>query len=117
MSWTMLEAPHPRRRRRLNVRTMLTGVITGTPKERTREFAYTRGDFDKLRELIHAHAGIRLNETKWEMVFSRLVRRLRALHFTSFGSYVKVLEDKDHPEWEHFVNALTTNQTAFFREA
>jgi len=96
---------------------MLSGIATGTPKERAREFAYTRGDFDKVRGLIHAHAGIRLNDTKREMVYSRLARRLRALHLTSFRSYIKVLEDKDHPEWEHFVNALTTNQTAFFREA
>ena len=96
---------------------MLNGVMTGTPKERTREFAYTRGDFDKVRELIYAHAGIRLNDTKQEMVYSRLVRRLRPLHITSFDTYIKMLEDKDHPEWEHFVNALTTNQTAFFREA
>jgi len=95
---------------------MLNGVTTGA-KERIREFAYTRGDFDKVRKLIYAHAGIRLNDTKQEMVYSRLVRRLRALRITSFDSYIKMLEDKDHPEWEHFVNALTTNQTAFFREA
>jgi chemotaxis protein methyltransferase CheR len=84
--------------------------------ERAREFPYTRTDFDRLRELIYAHAGIRLNDTKEEMVYSRLARRLRALRLGSFASYVALLENDDSAEWENFVNALTTNQTAFFRE-
>jgi chemotaxis protein methyltransferase CheR len=84
--------------------------------ERTREFTYTRGDFQRVCELIYTHAGIRLNETKQEMVYGRLARRVRALELESFGSYLSLLDDKTHPEWEKFVNALTTNQTAFFRE-
>jgi chemotaxis protein methyltransferase CheR len=96
---------------------MLGAIVVGALRERTREFSYTRSDFDKLRELIHGHAGINLNDTKHEMVYSRLARRLRALRLDSFSGYIEVLADKDHPEWEHFVNALTTNQTAFFREA
>jgi len=70
-----------------------------------------------LRELIHAHAGIRLNETKWEMVVQPARRRLRALHITSFGSYVKCWRTRITRNGSNFVNALTTNQTAFFREA
>ena len=96
---------------------MPVDIAIGAPKDRTREFAYTRDDFDKVRKLIHAHAGIRLNDTKQEMVYSRLARRLRALHLDSFSSYITLLENSEDPEWEHFVNALTTNQTAFFREA
>jgi chemotaxis protein methyltransferase CheR len=96
---------------------MPVDIAKGARKDHAREFAYTRDDFDKVRELIHAHAGIRLNDTKVEMVYGRLVRRLRALHLTSFSSYIEMLENKDDPEWEPFVNALTTNQTAFFREA
>jgi chemotaxis protein methyltransferase CheR len=51
------------------------------------------------------------------MVYSRLAKRLRVLGFGRFGDYLAQLEDREHPEWEHFVNALTTNQTDFFREA
>ena len=87
-----------------------------TPFERDREFGYTRADFNQVRELIYAHAGIRLNDSKHEMVYSRLTRRLRALGVSDFGSYLALVRGEDHPEWENFVNALTTNLTAFFRE-
>jgi chemotaxis protein methyltransferase CheR len=92
------------------------GGLLATPFERDREFGYTRADFNQVRELIYAHAGIRLNESKHEMVYSRLTRRLRALGVSDFGSYLALVRGEDHPEWENFVNALTTNLTAFFRE-
>ena len=92
------------------------GGSWATPFERYREFGYRRADFDEVRELIYAHAGIRLNDSKHEMVYSRLTRRLRALGVSDFGSYLELLRSGDHPEWENFVNALTTNLTAFFRE-
>lgn len=85
-----------------------------TPAER--EFAYGRRDFERVRRLIHERAGIALGEGKAEMVYSRLAKRLRALGIARFGDYIALLEDAAHPEWEHFVNALTTNQTDFFRE-
>ncbi len=83
----------------------------------TREFAYTRGDFARVRALIHERAGIALAEGKSEMAYSRLAKRVRALSAGTFGAYLALLDDPAHPEWEHFVNALTTNQTDFFREA
>jgi chemotaxis protein methyltransferase CheR len=83
----------------------------------TREFAYTARDFEKVRRLIHAHAGIALGEGKAELVYSRLARRVRTLGHEDFASYIALLDDDEHPEWEFFVNALTTNQTDFFREA
>jgi chemotaxis protein methyltransferase CheR len=92
------------------------GVLSPSTPERDREFGYTRSNFNELRALIYAHAGIRLNDSKYEMVYSRLTRRLRALGLSDFGSYLALLHTGDHPEWENFVNALTTNLTAFFRE-
>jgi len=68
--------------------------------------------------MIHARAGISLGEHKREMVYSRLTRRLRALGRQDFAGYLDHLESQPAaPEWEDFVNALTTNLTAFFREA
>ena len=81
-----------------------------------REFAYGRRDFERVRRLIHERAGIALGDGKAELVYSRLAKRLRALGIARFGDYIALLEDGGHPEWEHFVNALTTNQTDFFRE-
>ncbi|QJR10939.1 Chemotaxis protein methyltransferase [Usitatibacter rugosus] len=83
----------------------------------TREFAYTREDFERVRKLIHGRAGIALAQGKGEMVYSRVAKRVRALNLDTFSAYLAVLDDDLHPEWEHFVNALTTNQTDFFREA
>ncbi len=82
-----------------------------------REFEYSRRDFERARHLIHDRAGIALGEGKAEMVYSRLAKRVRALGLAGFREYLAQLENDAHPEWEHFVNALTTNQTDFFREA
>jgi chemotaxis protein methyltransferase CheR len=81
-----------------------------------REFEYVRRDFERARTLIHERAGIALGDGKSEMVYSRLARRVRALGMRGFREYLAQLDDAGHPEWEHFVNALTTNQTDFFRE-
>src|SRR5690606_8527525 len=80
-----------------------------------REFAFTQDDFVRVRNLIYAYAGISLSPIKKEMVYSRLVRRLRALGHASFERYLAYLESNEE-EVEAFVNALTTNLTAFFRE-
>jgi chemotaxis protein methyltransferase CheR len=82
-----------------------------------REFTFTAADFARVRSLIHARAGISLGEQKQEMVYSRLARRLRAHGLTSFKVYLDRLEADGGDEWEEFTNALTTNLTAFFREA
>ncbi len=85
------------------------------------EFGFEPADYERVRHLIHAHAGISLNGAKQAMVYSRLSRRLRQTGHTSFASYLQSLEDGSRaagaPEWQCFVNALTTNLTSFFREA
>ncbi|HNQ58603.1 MAG: chemotaxis protein CheR [Burkholderiales bacterium] len=82
-----------------------------------REFAFTPADFERVRKLLHEHAGIALSAAKQDMVYSRLARRLRASGERSFAGYLARLERGDAQEWEAFINALTTNLTAFFREA
>ncbi len=83
-----------------------------------KEFNFTRSDFDRVRALIYQRAGISLAESKHEMVYSRLARRLRATGLSSFGRYLDELEaGRLGAEWESFTNALTTNLTSFFREA
>ncbi|HJV50010.1 MAG TPA: CheR family methyltransferase [Noviherbaspirillum sp.] len=83
-----------------------------------KEFDFTARDFERVRGLIYKRAGIALAESKQEMVYSRLARRLRATGIRSFEAYLDALENKgDDNEWEAFTNALTTNLTSFFREA
>ena len=81
-----------------------------------REFAWTTADFSRVKSLIYQRAGISLHDGKHAMVYSRLSRRLRDTGHSSFHDYLGWLESSDGPEWQEFVNALTTNLTAFFRE-
>lgn len=81
-----------------------------------REFHFTAKDFDRVRKMIYAHAGISLSDSKQELVYSRLSRRLRSTGISSFAEYLALLESNDPVEWEAFTNSLTTNLTAFFRE-
>ncbi|MFP4683777.1 MAG: CheR family methyltransferase [Ectothiorhodospira sp.] len=81
-----------------------------------REFAFADADFERIRRMIYEHAGISLHTGKRDMVYSRVARRLRVTGLDSFGAYLDRLEVKSE-EWQHFVNALTTNLTSFFREA
>lgn len=86
------------------------------PVVQGREFVWTDADFSRVQALIYQRAGINLHDGKHAMVYSRLSRRLRDTGHTSFRDYLGWLETHDGPEWQEFVNALTTNLTAFFRE-
>ncbi len=81
-----------------------------------REFSWADADFDRVQKLIYQRAGISLHNGKHAMVYSRLSRRLRETGHRSFNEYLVWLESSDGPEWQEFINALTTNLTSFFRE-
>jgi len=92
-------------------------LITATsPSSASREYALSDAEFEQVRKLIYEHAGISLSPNKREMVYSRLVRRLRQRGMDTFEDYLQLLERDDAGEWEEFTNALTTNLTSFFRE-
>jgi chemotaxis protein methyltransferase CheR len=81
------------------------------------EFVLTAREFERVRDLIQDRAGIHLHSNKQAMVHNRLSRRLRATGHRSFSDYLTGLELAGDPaEWQEFVNSLTTNLTAFFRE-
>ena len=81
-----------------------------------REIEFSPQDFERIRKLIYAKAGISLSPAKQQMAYSRLARRVRATGTGSFGNYLDRLEATGGEEWQEFVNALTTNLTSFFRE-
>jgi chemotaxis protein methyltransferase CheR len=81
-----------------------------------REFPFSAEHFRVISERVYSFSGIRLPEGKREMVYARLARRLRSLGIGSFDDYVRFLQ-LEPAEWEHCTNALTTNVTAFYREA
>lgn len=75
-------------------------------------------DFAAISRLIYQTAGIRLSDAKRELVKSRLRGRLRELGLGSFGEYVSRVEGRQHAdELSYMVDALTTNETRFFRES
>lgn len=92
--------------------------MSQTKVDTVKEFDFTSKDFERVRAMIYKRAGIALADSKQEMVYSRLARRLRATGISSFVKYLDDLEaGKLGEEWESFTNALTTNLTSFFREA
>ncbi|MBV6416123.1 MAG: Chemotaxis protein methyltransferase [Steroidobacteraceae bacterium] len=61
--------------------------------------------------------GIRLADSKRELVYGRVTRRLRALGLDSFRAYRALLERDDGREREALRSVITTKLTAFGREA
>lgn len=86
------------------------------PDRAEREFAYEQRHFESLRALAQEEAGIELAEHKRELVYGRVCRRLRELRLASFDEYLALVTPKGSPERPNFVNCITTNVTAFFRE-
>lgn len=89
-------------------------------KSYTKEFLFTDKDFAYLSKLAGEVAGISLSSGKRELIYGRLVKRLRALGFSDFKQYCTLLKDGSEEEVReertHFINAITTNVTSFFRE-
>jgi chemotaxis protein methyltransferase CheR len=65
---------------------------------------------------VHELTGISLADSKRELVYSRLARRLRKLQLTSFSEYCALVEQGGAEEMQELTNAMTTNLTSWFRE-
>lgn len=81
-----------------------------------REFIFTDDDFEQVKALVNRHSGIHLPESKSNLVYGRLCRRLRSLQLQSFREYLNYLHEHEDSELTEFLNCVTTNQTSFFRE-
>lgn len=91
-------------------------VLANQPvADSAREFAFSESDFRTLKQLAYDYAGIALSESKQNLIYSRLSRRLRILKLPSFHDYCDYLAETP-AEMENFVNAISTNHTKFFRE-
>lgn len=77
----------------------------------------TRAEFKKMQELVYRHAGISIGDEKVAMLSNRLRKRLRVLRFSSFKEYCDLVASggSDHEEFSHFLSAVSTNETYFFR--
>jgi len=91
------------------------GDVRGDPFS-GREFPFTYRDFSQIADIVQSDAGIALSDVKAPLVYSRLVRRLRALGVESFHQYCTLVARNEEGEREEMIAALTTNITRFFRE-
>lgn len=80
------------------------------------EFSMSAANFRRIQQRAYQLTGISLSDHKQNMVYGRLARRLRILRLRNFDEYCATIGADDSPELVEFVNAITTNLTAFFRE-
>jgi chemotaxis protein methyltransferase CheR len=93
-----------------------TAIAGGADGQPSRGYEFTDRDFQRVRRMVYEQLGIALSDSKRQLVYGRLTRRLRALQLQDFDSYLQRVEGGDVEEIEHFRNAITTNLTSFFRE-
>lgn len=81
------------------------------------ELPFTDTDFARIAAFAHREFGLHLVPSKKDLVYSRLLKRLRQTGCPDFATYVARLEsDGEVEERRALITALTTNVTHFFRE-
>jgi chemotaxis protein methyltransferase CheR len=73
--------------------------------------------FDRLARFVTDELGIKMPTSKLSMIQGRLIRRVKEVGLRSIEQYSEYLfSSGDKEERDHFINAITTNKTDFFRE-
>src|SRR5215467_359529 len=72
-------------------------------------------EFLRLRNFVHEEAGIWLSQAKTALLVGRLAKRLRHHGLKSFKQYYNLVINSPE-ERIHMLDALSTNETRFFRE-
>lgn len=81
------------------------------------EILLSDADFAAIAKRAYREFGLHLPSTKKDLVYSRLVKRVRQLGFSDFSSYCALLDSPEgEAEQRELLTALTTNVTHFFRE-
>lgn len=73
--------------------------------------------FQQFRDFIYEKTGIRVDDRKIVLLSNRIRRRASASGYSDFDAYYRSLikEKKTNDELTHFFDAITTNETSFFR--
>jgi chemotaxis protein methyltransferase CheR len=78
----------------------------------------TTVDFDYVRELVYRESAIAIEPDMKYLVESRLTSLIRKTEFTGIADLVSTLRRKNDPElMSRVVDAMTTNETSFFRDS
>jgi chemotaxis protein methyltransferase CheR len=96
----------------------MTGADQLAPPERPQDqVELSAASFSRFARFISTELGIKMPASKVTMVQSRLLRRVRDLRLESVERYAEYFfASGNSQEREHFINAITTNKTDFFRE-
>ncbi len=80
---------------------------------------FNEGNFEKLAEFIYRKSGIFLEISKhYDKINKYVLNRMAELEVSNFRKYFFQLrfEDKEGVEFQNLMNAVTVNETYFFRE-
>jgi len=80
---------------------------------------FNEGNFEKLAEFIYRKSGIYLEVSKhYDKINKYVLKRIEELEVSNFRKYFFQLrfEDKEGMEFQNLMNAVTVNETYFFRE-
>jgi chemotaxis protein methyltransferase CheR len=75
--------------------------------------------FNAFRKLIYEKTNINMRESKHILVANRLRRRVLAMNLSGYEEYYRFLTEGQgrQEELAHFIDAVSTNETYFYREA
>ncbi|MEO8529599.1 MAG: protein-glutamate O-methyltransferase [Deltaproteobacteria bacterium] len=84
---------------------------------RSADLVLSRVEFQRIAQILNEVSGITLPESKENLVYSRLSKRVRQLRLPSFKKYCDFIASPEGAdERQELLSALTTNVTRFFRE-
>lgn len=75
----------------------------------------TDAEFKSIRDIMYRRTGVNLKDSKRPLVITRLRKRLQDLSLNTFQEYIAILSRPNSDELETFINAITTNETYFYR--
>ncbi len=110
--------PNPRRARTRSDGLRSVSAMGSSTAELPCHSTLSDADFERLRALVRRELGVQVPPAKRAMIEARLARRLREVGAPSAADYCASLfgEEGQGGELVHFLDAVTTNVTSFFRE-
>jgi chemotaxis protein methyltransferase CheR len=81
------------------------------------KFVLTQKTFDYIKDKIYELSGIYLTDSKRDMVFARLSRAANKAKCKTIDDFMATVDLSSPAKKQHFINILTTNKTAFYRES
>ena len=95
----------------------MTQIVPRSARRAATDYAFSAAAFVSIADRAHREFGLHLPTAKKDLVYSRLVRRLRKLGLPDFRAYCDLLDGpRGGVEQIELLSALTTNVTQFFRE-